>query len=263
MYVTVDGQRAFFSVGSGRHDAANNSVLFIHGVGFDHTVWTLPARYFARQGLNVVAVDLPGHGRSAGAPLESTASMAEWLCKLLDELGIEQVSAVGHSMGSLVAMTLAATHAERVRNLVMLGVSMPMPVSDRLLESARQNADATIDMLNTWSHSSLGQQGGNENPGMSMTMSGQRLLERAGPGVFYADLAACHNFTDGAELAARLTIETLVILGLEDRMTRPGLGRALAAAIKGARVVELESCGHAMLSEQPNRVLDAMAEVIV
>ena len=82
MYASVGGHKAFFSTGSGQHAAENDSVLFIHGAGFDHTVWTLPARYFARQGRNVIAVDLPGRGLSGGEALTSIEAMADWLCLL-------------------------------------------------------------------------------------------------------------------------------------------------------------------------------------
>ena len=68
MYVDVSGEKAYVGTASRAISAAQESVLFIHGAGFDHTVWTLPARYFARHGLNVVAPDLPGHrdNRSSG-----------------------------------------------------------------------------------------------------------------------------------------------------------------------------------------------------
>jgi pimeloyl-ACP methyl ester carboxylesterase len=245
MYIEVKGEKTYIGTGSGRHQPDRDSVLFVHGAGFDHTIWTLPARYFARQGLNVVAVDLPAHGRSRGDALT------------------EQAAVVGHSMGSLVALTLAATHPQKVRSLALLGTSTPMPVSDLLLNSAKENDHSAIDMANTWSHSSFGQQGGNENPGISMFMSDQRLLERAPPGVFYADLAACNAFKGGDEMASRLDVETLVILGLDDKMTRPGSSRSVAESINNARILELNSCGHSMLSEKPNTVLDALISVVM
>ena len=46
-------------------------VVLVHGAGMDRTVWTLQARYLAHHGRNVLALDLPGHGRSGGAPLAS------------------------------------------------------------------------------------------------------------------------------------------------------------------------------------------------
>jgi len=263
MYVDVRGEKVYVGTASRAISAAQESVLFIHGAGFDHTVWTLPARYFARHGLNVVAPDLPGHGRSGGEPLTSIEAMADWLGALLDALDLHRTAVVGHSMGSLVALKLTSNMPQRVRKLVLLGTSTPMPVSDVLLDSAANNVGAAIHMANTWSHSSFGQMGGNSNPGIAMTMSGQRLLERSKPGVFHADLAACNAFKDGDVIAGTIQVPTLVILGLEDKMTRPSSSASVAAAIQGAKVVGLPDCGHSMMSEKPNEVLDALATALL
>ena len=135
MYVDLQGQKTFFSSGSQVHQPGRDSVLFVHGAGFDHTLWTMPARYFARQGLNVIAVDLPGHGLSDGDALTSIETIAAWLDELLATLNIENTAVVGHSMGSLAALALAADYPARVSRLVLLGTATPMPVSDMLLDA--------------------------------------------------------------------------------------------------------------------------------
>ena len=124
MYVDLQGQKTFFSSGSQAHQPGRDSVLFVHGAGFDHTLWTMPARYFARQGLNVIAVDLPGHGLSDGDALTSIETIAAWLDELLATLNIENTAVVGHSMGSLAALALAADYPARVSRLVLLGTCL-------------------------------------------------------------------------------------------------------------------------------------------
>jgi pimeloyl-ACP methyl ester carboxylesterase len=262
MYIELDGKNTFYSTGSGKHCPGGTGVVFIHGAGMDHTVWVMPARHFARHGFNVVAPDLPGHGRSAGPPLESVDAMADWICDLLDSLNMKQAHIAGHSMGSLIALNLAARHPERASRLALLGISTPMPVADPLLDAARDNSHAAIDMANTWSHSQFGKLGGNEVPGMWMTGGGERLLERAGKGVFYADLKACNGFFNAAELASQVRCPSLVIIGRQDLMTAPVSSRQVADAIPGSRTVELEQCGHSMLSEKPDAVLNALKSII-
>jgi pimeloyl-ACP methyl ester carboxylesterase len=117
-------------------------------------------------------------------------------------------------------------------------------------------------MANTWSHSNFAQMGGNENPGMCMTMGGQRLLERAARDVFHSDLNACNEFTNGAELAKKIAVETLVIVGNQDKMTAPISALQVAESIPCSRTTRLDPCGHAMLAEQPNAVLDALATIV-
>ena len=137
-----------------------------------------------------------------------------------------------------------------------------MAVADPLLDAARDNSHAAIDMANSWSHSRFGHMGGNEVPGMWMTGAGERLLERAGDNVFYADLNACNEFHDGAQLATQVQCHSLVIVGAQDMMTAPVSSHQVAAAIQDCRTVELERCGHSMLSEKPDAVLNALKDII-
>ena len=93
-----------------RFDASLPTVVLLHGAGFDHTTWALHSRWFAHHGFGVLAPDLPGHGRSSGAPLTTIADMADWTAALLDAAGIAKARLVGHSMGSLIALETAARH---------------------------------------------------------------------------------------------------------------------------------------------------------
>lgn len=259
MRFEVGGKRAFAGTGSGAPAADAPTVLFVHGAGMDHTVWVLPSRYFARQGHRVLAVDLPGHGRSEGPPLPRIEAMSAWLVEVCDALGVAQAAVVGHSMGSLAAYRFAADHPERCRALALLGTSIPMPVADALLAAAEDDDHAAIDMVNTWSHSPGATLGGNPNPGIWLLGAGERLIERAGPGVFHADLAACNAF-DAASVGP-VRVPALVIAGEADRMTPMRAGLDVAKSLPEARVVTLAGSGHAMLAERPNEVLDALIEI--
>ena len=66
MYVQVNGAQTYCYTGGKPFDAAKPTVVFIHGVLNDHSVWALQSRYMANHGWNVLAVDLPGHSKSAG-----------------------------------------------------------------------------------------------------------------------------------------------------------------------------------------------------
>ena len=257
MRFEVAGRMAFAGTGTGRAGPDAPTVVFVHGAGMDHTVWVLPSRYFARQGCRVFAVDLPGHGRSEGPPLGSIEALSDWLDTACEALGVETAAIVGHSMGSLVAYRFAVDHAERCRALALLGTSVPMPVTDVLLDAAADDDHAALEMTNAWSHSPRGTLGGNRNPGVWMLAAGERLLERSGPGVLHADLAACNAF-DPATVSGPVDAPALVIAGDADRMTPMRAGLDVASALPDARVLRLEGCGHAMLSERPNEVLDAL-----
>jgi pimeloyl-ACP methyl ester carboxylesterase len=262
MQLQVDGKTAFVATGGRALEKTRPSIMFVHGAGLDHTVWPLPMRYFVRHGRNVLAVDLPGHGHSQGPPLQSIDAMGDWLVKALKAADLKQAAFVGHSMGSLVTLATAARHPQHARALVLMGPSAPMPVHDRLLGAAQSNNHSAIDMLNIWGHSQAGQIGGVGAPGLWKTGAALRLWEQAAPGVIAADLKACNEYSEGPAHAAKVQCPTLVIIGDHDIMTPPAAGRKLAGAIAGARAVVLPNCGHAMLDEQPNGVLDALIEIL-
>ena len=262
MYTNIKQQKTFYSTGTGGIEPGRKSVVFLHGAALDHTVWVLPARHFARHGYNVYAFDFPGHGRSGGELCKSIDEFADWLASAMDELDIEDSAVIGHSMGSLIALNFAARYPHKLRSLALLGTSTPMAVADQLLTAARGNHHDAIDMANTWSHSSFGLMGGNEIPGMCMTMGGQRLLERSKDDVFFTDLNACNEFINGAELAQKITVATLVVFANQDKMTAAVNAMEVAETIPNCRTVRLQPCGHSMLSEQPNAVLDALKTIV-
>jgi len=248
---------------SGREiDAARESVVFVHGAGQNHTIWVLPTRHFVRKGFNVLSVDLPGHGRSAGPCLSSIEDMADWIGKMLSVAGLARAGLVGHSMGSLVALATAARHPDRVRCLAMVGTAAPMPVSDALLTTSAANDRTALEMLTFWGHSSTAHLGGSPTPGMWMLGCGLRLLEEAGQGVVHADLTACNAYADGLEHAAQVACPTLLILGERDAMTPVRATHSLMAAIPNVTTVVLPGSGHALLSERPDPVLDALIGIV-
>ena len=262
MYFEVRGEKTYCSNGTGSIDPNRQSVVFVHGAGLDHSTFVLASRHFARQKFNVYAIDLPGHGRSDGVALDSINELAKWLRDALEALEIKQTSLIGYSMGSLICLQFAADYPEYLRSMALVGTSIPMPVSDPLLNAAKDNSHEAFDMANTWSHSKIAQLGGNENPGISMMMSGQRLLEASREDVFFADLKACNEFTNSLELAEQVTTKTLVFVGDQDQMTTPVKALKVAESIPDCEVIHLSPAGHAMFSEHPNAVLDGLIQIV-
>ena len=97
MKLTVAGREVYAYTGTRPFDASRPSVLFVHGAGNDHSVWLLQSRYFAHHGRNALAVDLPGHGRSAGPALRSVEAIADWLPRVFAAAGIAKASLASSS----------------------------------------------------------------------------------------------------------------------------------------------------------------------
>jgi len=148
MQLKINSHEVYVATGNREPDPEKETVLFIHGTGQDHTIWVLPTRYFSRHDRNVLAVDLPGHGRSGGEPLESIEAIADWAIQVLDAAGLKTAAVVGHSLGSLVTIATAARYPQRVRAIALIGITVPMPVSGFLLDNAKKDRHEAIEMLN-------------------------------------------------------------------------------------------------------------------
>lgn len=258
MRLDVDGSEVYAYTGTRQVDPAKPAVVFVHGAANDHSVWLLQSRYFAHHGKSVLAVDLPGHGRSAGAALGSVDAIADWLPRVLDAAGLAQAALVGHSMGALAALACAARHPARVAKVALLGPAVPMEVSEALIDAAKANDHVAYELINGWSTSAGKQLGGNTVPGMWLLGSAIRLMERTAPGVLHTDLVACSAWTGGLEAAAAVRCPSLVVIGARDIMAPPRAAKGLVETLAGARVVTLPDTGHAMMAEQPDAVLDAL-----
>ena len=258
MKATVQEKLVSYGNGNGQPDAEAQNVVFIHGAGFDHSVWVMPSRYFARHNFNVIAPDLPAHGQSQGPHLQDVETMAMWIHELLDVLDVEKAHIVGHSLGSLVGLSYAAQFPQATTSLSLLGTSNPMPVGPVLLDAAADNHLAAFAMANTWSHGNSGAMGASLVPGTSNYFSGQRWLERMSDDVYHADLSACNKFSLDLHL---VQCPSMVIVAQQDKMTAMKNGLKVAQTL-GSTVVEIPNAGHSMLSEQPNLVLDALAGFI-
>src|SRR5260370_17490584 len=123
MQLTVNGTDTFVATGGREFDTSQPTVVLLHGAGFDHTIWALHSRWFAHHGFGVLAPDLPGHGRSAGAPLASIEAMADWTVALMDAAGALRGKLIGHSLGSLLALEASAPHPPRPTDLSLTPTS--------------------------------------------------------------------------------------------------------------------------------------------
>jgi pimeloyl-ACP methyl ester carboxylesterase len=262
MDLAVAGKRAYAYTGGVPFDPKLRTVVFIHGGAHDHSVWGLHSRYFAHHGYSVLAVDLPGHGRSHGPALRSVGAMADWIARLLDATQVGRAALAGHSMGSLVALDYAARLPDRVAAIALIGSAAPMRVSTELLEATANDEPLAREMINAWSHAASAHYPGNPGPGFWVIGENLRLMQTAKPGVLHADFSACNDYADGLARAAEVRCPALLVSGRHDRMTPARGARALAAAIPGALFAELAGSGHNVMGEKPEELLDQLVRFL-
>ena len=257
MQFIVQGYPAYASTGGRAFDPKLPPMVFIHGAAFDHSVWQWQSRYFAHHGYSVLAVDLPGHGRSPGSVRATIEEWAEWVAAFIDAANLANVVLVGHSMGSLIALETALKHGARLSKLALVGTAAPMPVGEAFMAAALDRSPAALDMEAVWGHSRHAQLMQSPVPGMALLGASRSLNERSKPGALHAALHACNTYRPSMDALRAMKVPTLVVAGKRDQMTQMKAGKTLAAEIPGAKLAILDA-GHSMMSEAPRELLDEL-----
>jgi pimeloyl-ACP methyl ester carboxylesterase len=270
MRTTVNGHSTFCYTGGKDFDPAKPTVVFIHGVLNDHSVWILQTRYFAHHGWNVLAPDLPGHCKSAGEAPSTVEEAAGFVVALLDALGIQRAALVGHSWGSLIALEAAAQLADRATHLALIGIAYPMKVSPALLDASVSAPMEALKMINVFSRSTLAAPPSALGPGTwvygtSMALGRRVLASNALVNVFYRGFKACDTYAGGETAMARVKCPVLFLLGRQDQMTTPKSAQPLIQAATHAHVrhktVAL-AVGHHQMTEAPEETLMALGQFL-
>src|SRR5690606_12640705 len=185
--------------------------------------WVLQTRYLANRGWNVLAVDLPGHCKSAGDPPATVEAAADFVGALLDAAGVQKAALVGHSWGSLIAMEAAARLKDRISHTVLVGSAFPMKVSPALIEASMSDPIKALTMVNVFSRSTLAPPpsalgAGTWVYGAGMALGRRVLASNPDVNVFHRGFVACDSYTGGEAAMTALTCPVLFLLGGQDQM---------------------------------------------
>ena len=270
MYLTVNGAKTYCYTGGKPFNAAQPTVVFIHGVVNDHSVWILQTRYLAHHGYNVLAIDLPGHCKSGGDAPETVEQAADFIAALLDAAGVEKAALVGHSWGGLIALEAAGRLGSRISHLCLVGVAAPMRVSPVLLENSVTDPEQALKLVNVFSRSTLAPPPSALGPGTwvygaNLALGRRVIRSNSAVNVFHRGFKACDSYANGEAAIRAIACPVLFILGAQDQMTPPKAAQSLVHAAKdsGKNVhVHTVPVGHHQMTESPDDTLFALARFL-
>lgn len=270
MDISLPGQTIYAYTGGKTANAQQRTVMFIHGALCDHSVWALQSRYLANHGWNVLALDLPGHGRSTGTPPATVEDAADVMARLVDTLALQQVALVGHSWGSLIALEAASRLKEKVSHLALVGISYPMAVTPSLLAMADAQPLNAIDLINQYSHSLLAPPPSALGPGTWVKGAGRALNRRVLAGnknvnLLHLAFASSDSYRNGLEAIKQVSAPILMILSPSDQMTPARQARSLyEAALASEKNIRIETltAGHSLMNEAPDATLNALLALL-
>ncbi|MGD0234717.1 MAG: alpha/beta hydrolase [Syntrophorhabdales bacterium] len=232
---------------------AGKPAVFIHGASGSSLSWYFQKEYL-KQFMEVVLVDLPGHGKSSGDGCERLEECRDAVYGVLKNLRLEKCYIVGHSMGGAIAMLFALTYAELLEGLVLLGTGAKLRVFPEILQGILRDKEGTVRKIAELAFS-------RKTPA-SVIESGFKEMMKCRKEVIHRDFSSCEQFSV-MDRVRRITVPTLILCGGDDILTPPKYSEFLHAEIPDSALVRIPDAGHLLMIEKPepvNRAIEAFVK---
>ena len=237
-------------------DMNKDTIVFLHGSGLSHIVWSLAEQFFSSKNYNVLSIDLPGHGNSDGPCLDSIEKIADWMEKVFDKLKLKNLILVGHSQGCLEILEYSSRYKERLKKLVFVGGSNKMPVHPDLIELAQSGHSDAVKLMMKWGYEGSKKFIGG-NPIEKIIQSPRDISE-----ILATDLNACNNYSNGSEAAKVIDLPSMLIFGELDKMVNLESGKKFSNLIKNSTTHVIKGCGHMIMIEKAFEMREKILEFL-
>ena len=237
-------------------DLGKETIVFLHGSGLSHIVWSLTEQFFSNKNFNVLSVDLPGHGNSDGPCLDTIEKIADWLEQVFISLNLEKLTLVGHSQGCLEILEYASKYKNRLKKIVFIGGSNKMPVHSDLIDLAKNGDSDAVKLMMKWGYEGSKKFIGG-NPVEKIIQSPRDIRE-----ILAVDLVACNNYKNGTDAAKSIECPSLFIFGSLDKMVNLEAGKKFSNLVKNSTVHVIEGCGHMIMIEKAFEMRDKVLEFL-
>ncbi|MBI3361223.1 MAG: alpha/beta hydrolase [Chloroflexi bacterium] len=250
-FADFHGQSIYYVLYERGHPSAPALVL-VHGAGGTHLHWPPELRRLPDR--TVLAVDLPGHGKSGGVGRRTIGDYAEAILALVDDARVKRAVVCGHSMGGAVAQTFALAYPERTAGVVLVGTGARLRVAPAILDGILADFPKTVQLITEWEFSP-------DAPERLTRPHAGRMMEVA-PEVLRGDFLACDQF-DVMSRLKEIRAPALVICGSADKLTPEKYSRHLADQLPQAELLVVSGAGHMVMLEKPQVVTEAVSEFMV
>ena len=256
MIFQIENKNIYASDAGKGIDPNKETIVFLHGSGLSHIVWSLTEQFFSNNNFNVLSIDLPGHGNSEGPCLDSIQKISDWLEQVFTTLNLEKLIIVGHSQGCLEILEYASKYKDRLNKLVFIGGSNKMPVHPDLINLAKNGDSDAVKLMMKWGFNDSKRFIGG-NPVEKIIQSPRDIRE-----ILAVDLIACNNYKNGTDAAKLIECPSLLILGSLDKMVNVEVGKKFSSLVKNSKSHIIEDCGHMIMIEKAFEMRDKVLEFL-
>jgi pimeloyl-ACP methyl ester carboxylesterase len=250
--VRIDGKQISYWTGRKGILERKETILFIHGAGGGQYTWSYQKGFFEKE-FNPIVIELPGHGESGEEGEEEIVTYAEQVYTFLQAVGFRKIFLVGHSMGGAIVQTLALTHLEVIKGIVLVGTGARLKVLPVILNGIKTNFEETISRIVQFAYS--------RKAPSELIEGGVKQMLQCRPGVLYGDFAACDRFDVMREIE-KIDLPTLILCGEDDELTPVKYSQFLHSQIEGSILEVLSNAGHMVMMEAPQAFNEKIAEFV-
>jgi pimeloyl-ACP methyl ester carboxylesterase len=237
-------------------DHKKEIIIFLHGSGLSHIVWSLVEQFFSNKNFNVLSIDLPGHGNSEGPCLKTIEEIADWLEKVFVKLKLEKVILIGHSQGCLEMLEYSNKYKNRLKKLVFIGGSYKMPVNQDLIDLAKNGDTDAVKLMMKWGYEGSKKFIGG-NPIKRIIQSPRDISQILG-----VDLVACNNYVNGSNAVKTIDCPTMFVFGALDKMVNIEVGKKFANLVGNSTTHIIDGCGHMIMIEKAFEMREKVLEFL-
>ena len=256
MIIDIENKKVHASDAGQGIDNSKETIVFLHGSGLSHIMWSLVEQFFSSKNFNVLSIDLPGHGNSEGPCLDTIEKISDWLEKVFTKLDLGKLILVGHSQGCLEALEYSFRYKNRIKKIVFIGGSYRMPVNKDLIDLASNGDPDAVKLMMKWGYEGSKKFIGG-NPVERIIQSPRDISE-----ILAVDLIACNNYANGSEAAKAISCPAMLVLGELDKMINLEFGKKFADLVKDSETHIIKGCGHMIMIEKAFEMREKVLEFL-
>ena len=256
MIIEIENKSVHASDAGQGIDNSKDTIVFLHGSGLSHIVWSLTEQFFSSKNFNVLSIDLPGHGNSEGPCLDSIEKITDWLEKVFEKLNLKNLILVGHSQGCLEAIEYSFKYKKRLKKIVLVSGSYRMPVNKDLIDLASNGDSDAVKLMMKWGYEGSKKFIGG-NPIERIIQSPRDISE-----ILAVDLIACNNYANGSKAAQSISCPIMLVFGELDKMVNLEAGKKFANLVKNSITYIIPGCGHMIMIEKAFEMREKVLEFL-
>ncbi len=233
---------------------AGETCIFVHGAGGNTHTWYYQKKYLQTH-MEVVLIDLPGHGDSPGDGCNTIDEFKDALYETVQILKIEKSYIAGHSMGGAIVMSLALSYPHIFKGIILIGTGAKLGVLPEILDGVVKEKEKTVHTITELVFS--------KKTSPILKENGFKEMMKCKKEILYKDFYSC-NYFNVMDSIKSINLPVLIICGMDDLLTPPKYSEYLNKNIKDSKLTLIKDAGHMVMLEKPeelNKAIEAWITV--